>query len=67
MRDKIVDLYSILKDNSQLDSYVQGYFGDSDSEVDLFRHKFRSLDSKSHFNSSDDIDDDDLEFLDLGE
>ena len=67
MSDKIVDLQSILEENSHLDSYVQGYFGDSDNEIDLFRHKLRSLACNNHLIGSDDIDDDDFDLLDLGE
>lgn len=66
MRDKTVELYSILQDNSQLDSYVQGYFGGSDREIDLFQDTLRKVEGPGHCVGADHFVDD-SELLDFGE
>jgi hypothetical protein len=66
MRDKTVELYSILQDNSQLDSYVQGYFEGPDREIDLFHYKLRRLDQPGYRVGTDHCGDD-SEPLDFGE
>ena len=81
MSDKIIDLQSVLEKNSSLDSYGQGYLGNSDSEIDLFRHKLKRLACDNRLIGSGNIDDgfddigddgfddidDDFEILDFGE
>ena len=67
MSNKIVDLQSILEENSRLDSYFQGYSEEFDSEIDLFHHQLRNIAYHNHLIGSDNIGDDDPELLDLRE
>lgn len=65
MRDKIIDLQSVQEENNLLDTYVQGYFGGADREIDLFHYKLRKLDHPGHYAGADHCGDD-SEPLDFG-
>lgn len=66
MRDKIIDLQSVLEENNLLDTYVHGYFGEDDREIDLFHYKLRKLDHPGHCVGAAHCGDD-SEPLDFGE